>query len=310
MTVAFRSRPGAANETMSSTLFDLADLRRHIDEIDDRMHELLIERAAIVGEVAASKQAHREDGDAAFYQPAREAQILRRLAARHRGVLPFASVVRIWRELLAATVGLETRFAVAVFAPAEAHGFWDLARDHYGSLTPMSAYRSTGQVIRAVGEAHASVGILPMPHDGDPDPWWPHLLSLDEDAPRVVARLPFGARGNARGDGDALAIGFGAPQETGRDRTFLATESAAAVSRARILGLLKSVDLACTFFASWEHAEGAASLIEVDGLVRLYDPRLQDFRAQLGGALHRLLPLGGYALPLSAAALSAGAVQG
>jgi chorismate mutase/prephenate dehydratase len=292
---------------MSSTPSDLADLRRHIDEIDDRLHDLLIERAEIVARVAASKK----DGDVAFYQPGREAQILRRLAERHRGALPVASLVRIWREMLAATVRLETPFAVAVFAPAEAQGFWDLARDHYGSLTPMSAYRSIGQVIRAVTEGQASVGILPMPQEGDPDPWWRHLLSHNDTAPRVIARLPFGARGNARSDGgNALVIGRGAQQETGADRTFLATETVAGISRARFLGLLASLGFACTFFASWEYAEGAINLIEVDGFVRLSDPHLDHFRTQLGAALHRLLPFGGYALPLPQAAFSPGAAKG
>jgi chorismate mutase/prephenate dehydratase len=295
---------------MSATPSDLADLRRHIDEIDDRLQDLLIERAEIVGRVAARKRAAEQDGDAAFYQPAREAEILRRLAARHRGALPAASLVRIWREMLAATVRLETPFAVAVFAPADAPGFWDLARDHYGSLTPMSAYCSIGQVIRAVSEGHAAVGILPMPQEGDPDPWWRHLLSFDERAPRVIARLPFGARGNARSDAaGALAIGRGMQQATGADRTFFAAESAADVSRARLFGLLASSDLACTFFACWEHAEGAINLIEVDGFMLLSDARLAGFRAQLGAALYRLLPLGGYALPLSAAALSAGSAK-
>jgi hypothetical protein len=145
-----------------------------------------------------------------------------------------------------------------------------------------------------------------MPQEGDPDPWWRHLLSHDDNAPRVVARLPFGARGNARSGGaDALAIGRGTQQETGADRTWLAIESAAGISRARHLGLLASVDFACTFFASWEQAESAVNLIEIDGFVRLSDPRLQSFRARLGSALHRLLPFGGYAMPLPAAALAA-----
>ena len=295
------------NETMSLIPSDLADLRRHIDEIDDRLHDLLIERAAIVGRVAASKK----NGDVAFYQPAREAEILRRLAARHRGALPFASVVRIWREMLAATVRIETPFAVAVLAPAEAQGFWDLARDHFGSHTPMSAYRSIGQVIRAVTKGQASVGILPMPQEGDSDPWWRHLLSEDDSAPRVIARLPFGARGNARGDGaDALAIGPGEQLETGADRTFFAAESAADISRARFLGMLSSLDLVCTFFACWEHAEGAVNLVEIDGFVLPSDPRLTAFRARLGKALFRLLPFGGYAVPLSAARLAPGSGKG
>jgi chorismate mutase / prephenate dehydratase len=295
------------NETMSIIPSDLADLRRHIDEIDDQLHDLLIERAAIVGKVAASKK----NGDVAFYQPAREAEILRRLAARHRGALPFASVVRIWREMLAATVQIETPFAVAVLTSAERQGFWDLARDHFGSHTPMSAHHSIGQVIRAVTKGQASVGILPMPQEGDPDPWWRHLLSEDADAPRVIARLPFGARGNARSNGaDALAIGPGNQLETGADRTFFAAESATDMSRARFLGMLSSLDLVCTFFASWEHAEGAVNLVEIDGFVLPSDPRLAAFRAGLGKALYRLLPFGGYAVPLPTAAFSASAAKG
>jgi chorismate mutase / prephenate dehydratase len=292
---------------MSAIPSDLADLRRRIDEIDERMHDLLIERAEVVARVAASKKG----SDVAFYQPGREAQILRRLVARHHGVLPVEPVLRIWREMLAATVRIETPFAVAVFAPAEPQGFWDLARDHYGSHAPMSVFRSTGQVIRAVTEGHAAVGILPMPHEGDPDPWWPILVSQDGRAPSVIARLPFGARGNARGDGsDALVIGYGTQQETGADRTFFVAEPAADIGRARFLGPLASVGLTCTFFASWRRAEGPLKLIEIDGFIPISDPRMGRFRIQLGTTLHRWLPLGGYALPLPAPTHLSGAAKG
>lgn len=286
---------------MSATPFDLAELRRRLDEIDDKLHDLLIERAEIVSMVAASKR----NGNIAAFQPGREAQIIRRLVDRHRGDFPVATLVRMWRELLAATVRLQSPFAVAVFAPIESQGFWDLARDQYGGNAPMLAYRSLGQVIRAVSEGQASVGILPMPQEGEADPWWRHLLSSDESAPRVVARLPFGARGNARSDGaDALAIGRGVQQETGEDRTLLATECAADISRGRILRILSSLGLVCTFFASCEHAGGALNLIEMEGFVRLSDPRLDSFRTQLRGGLHRLLPFGGYAVPLPARVLA------
>ena len=292
---------------MSAIPSDLADLRRHIDAIDDRMHDLLIARAAVVAKVAASKR----NGDVAFYQPGREAQILRRLAARHHGVLPVATVLRIWREMLAATVRIETPFAVAVFAPVETAGFWDLARDHYGSHAPMAVYRSLGEVIGAVTEGDAAVGILPMPWEGDPDPWWRHLVLHGAIAPRVVARLPFGCRGNARADGvDALVIGHVAQQETSADRTLFAIESAPGISRARFLGLLSSAGLACTLFASWEYGEGTLNLLEFDGFVPAADPRIARFRAQCGAALYRVLPFGGYALPLPAAASLPGATKG
>jgi chorismate mutase-like protein len=280
---------------MTATPLDLPELRRRLDAIDDRLHDLLIERAEVVALVADEKRR----SDLNFYQPEREAQIIRRLVGRHRGRLPPASLVRIWRELLAATLSLEAPFAVAVYAPTGSPGFWDLARDHYGSHAPIAAHDSIAQVIRAVAEATASAGVLPTPQEGEPDPWWPHLLSQDLNTPRVVARLPFGPRGNARAAGiDALVIGHGAQQRTGRDRTLFAAKTNE-ISRARILGLLAAIDLGCTFFASSKRIDGALGLIELDSFVPLSDPRIETLRAQLGPALHRLLPVGGYAVPLS-----------
>jgi chorismate mutase len=292
----------AAIETMSDIPSDLEQLRRRIDEIDDRLQDLLIERIDIVSRVAAHK---RNEGGVAAHQPAREAEIVRRLISRNHGALPPATLVRMWRELLAATVRLQGAFTIAIYAPPEAQGFWDIARDHYGSNTPMLAYRSTAQVIRAVTEGQAAIGVLPMPQEEEPDPWWRHLLSTHDKAPHVIARLPFGARGNARPDGaDALAIGGGAEQETGRDRTLFATENAPDISRGRMFSTLSALGLACTFMASCEHAEGVNTLIEIEGFVPVSDPRLDRFRAQLGPALYRLLRFGGYALPLSAAELA------
>jgi chorismate mutase len=284
---------------MSSIESELEELRRRIDQIDDSLQDLLIERIEIIARVAQTKGAA-----VASHVPAREAEIVRRLAARRPGSFPTATLVRIWRELLAATVRAQGPFAVATYAPPQAQGYWDLARDHYGSHTPMVAHQSTFQVIRAVSERRAAVGVLPMPEAGDPDPWWLHLLSPDIEAPRVIARLPFGPRGNARTDaGDAFAIGYGAPQMTARDRTLLATENAVEISRGRIFAALAGLGLTCTFLAFCESSEGANTLIEVEGFVPLADPRLVQLRAQFGADLSRLLSVGGYAVPLPAEAV-------
>src|ERR1700751_4467174 len=139
---------------MPVTPSDLKGLRRRLDEIDDKLQDLLIERAQIVSLVAASKK----DGNRPAYQPAREAEIVRRLVRRDPGAPPLATLVRMWREMLAATVRLQSPFSVAVFAPAGRPGIWDLARDHYGSHTPMSVYDTLGQGIRAVAGGTASGG--------------------------------------------------------------------------------------------------------------------------------------------------------
>jgi len=286
---------------MSSTPSDLKGLRRRLDEIDDRLQDLLIDRAEIVSMVAAAKK----DGDQPRFQPAREAEIIRRLVGRHHGAFPVANLVRMWREMLAATVRMQSPFSVAVFVPGDGQGFWDLARDHYGSNTPMTAYDAIGPVIRAVAGGENSVGVLPLPQQDEPEPWWPHLLSVGENAPQVVARLPFGASGNARnGRSKGLVIGHGIQQESGLDRTLLVAECAAEVTRAQILKLFSAAALTCTFFASCQRGM-TVNLIEIDGFVPISDARLGTLQMELGEALHRLSPLGGYAVPLPLAALAA-----
>jgi chorismate mutase len=282
---------------MSDIPSDLEQLRRSIDEIDDRLHDLLIERIGVVSRIDAFK--HGSDRVAA-HQPAREAEIIRRLILRNRGAFPSATLVRMWRELLAATVRQQGAFAVAVYAPPAAPGYWDLARDHYGSLTTMTAHPSTAQIVRAVIDDRAAIGVLPMPQDGDADPWWLHLLSAPERAPQVITRLPFGSRGNARSDGAAaLAIGRGTRQPTGRDRTLIVIENAPDISRDRIVSTLRAAGLTGTILALHEQAQAAHTLIEIAGFVALDDHRLAAFKAQVIPTLQRILLLGGYAVPFA-----------
>jgi len=211
----------------------------------------------------------------------------------------------MWREMLAATVALQSPLSVAVFARAEQQGCWDLARDHYGSNTPMTAHDTVDEVIRAVGGGEKTVGVLPLPQTGETEPWWPQLVSADKDPPQVIARLPFLAPGNARTNAaEALAIGLGTHQESGLDRTFIVAEYLADVRPSRVLKLLSGLRLVCTFFTSCDRG-GPLHLIEVEGFVSISDTRLDAFRAELGPSLRRLLPLGGYAVPLLPLSLKA-----
>src|SRR6185437_15050923 len=112
---------------------NLDDLRRRIDEIDDRLHDLLMQRTEVVEAVAASKRLD----EAPALRPGREAAIVRRLVARHAGHFPPGALVRMWREMFSAMVGLQTGFAVAVYVGEAGNGYWDLARDHFGSHSAM-----------------------------------------------------------------------------------------------------------------------------------------------------------------------------
>lgn len=290
----------------------LDDLRREIDHIDDAIHDLLMRRAAVVERIGAVKAQLDEqngvppNGAAApqpiFLRPAREAVILRRLMARHAGSFPAAAVVRMWREMITALTRLQGPFAVAVYAPEERRGFWDVARDHFGSVVGMTAVNTPAAAIRAVSEGTATVGVVPYPAEDDADPWWRFLLSSDARTPRVVARLPFGGRGNARGeDRDALAIALVPHEPTGDDRTLLAIELGHDLSRGRLKDHLEHSGLAPTGFCTW-HAKDPSGpslhLVEIADFVDHADPRLSAFAERLAGHPVRVNIVGGYAVPL------------
>ena len=281
---------------MSQSSKSLDDLRREIDEIDDNLHDLLMRRAEIVEGVPAVKRS----GNTPALRPGREAMILRRLADRHKGRFSRAVMVRLWRELLSGMTAMQAPFAVAVLVPENAPGYWDLARDHYGSHTQMTPFRSVAQVIRAVSEGNAAVGVLPMPQDGEADPWWRMLISADAGTPRVISRLPFASSGNARvGDQSVLAIGCGIAEPSGADRSLFVIETHGEVSRARIFSTMTAAGLPVTFYTSYEPTTGVAlNLLEFDDFVTADDARLLKAVGQLGEAVERVSQLGSYPRPL------------
>ena len=87
----------------------LADLRREIDRIDEAMHGLLMERGEIIDRLIAAKQT-QESGSA--FRPAREADMMRRLVDRHKGILPLDTVESIWRVIISTFTYVQAPFSV------------------------------------------------------------------------------------------------------------------------------------------------------------------------------------------------------
>lgn len=282
---------------MSTALPTLADLRRRIDELDDALHDVLIERSAVVESIGRLKRVEATPP----LRPGREAQILRRLLTRHRGAFPKPILVRLWRELLAGSLAIQADLHIAVYAPENSAGLWDLARDHYGSQTAMSGLRSTGEVLRAIADGRATLGILPVPGQSDVEPWWRFLAAGEAPVLRIVARLPFGAPGNARSDGDAFVVGAIEPEPSGADRSLYVIETGDDVSRTRFLSALGGVGSPASVLAATDAEGGAAmQLVEFDGWIAGDDTRLKDTLGSLGDRVLRWTWLGGYARPLSA----------
>ncbi|HEY5217260.1 MAG TPA: chorismate mutase, partial [Pseudolabrys sp.] len=86
----------------------LGDLRKEIDRIDEAMHQLLMERAEIIDRLIAVKRS-QETGSA--FRPAREAEMMRRLVKRHKGILPLDTVESIWRVIISTFTYVQAPFS-------------------------------------------------------------------------------------------------------------------------------------------------------------------------------------------------------
>lgn len=253
-TEALSSDPSADEDRLRQ----LAVLRAELDRVDDRLHDMLMHRAELVTQVSALGVKGRVP-----LRPGREASILRRLLARNRGAFAAASLVRVWREMLAGSSAQQNPMVILV---GEA-GLDAVVREHFGALSrPETA--SSAEAIERVRVGDAALAVLRLP--SAEDRWWARLAG---DV-HIVARLPYWSRPGAV---EALVLSAAAPDPSGQDRTVIAGAEPCALSEAGLVGagLL------------------AGGLAEVDGFVTQEDPRLQGLTASVLGAY--AVPVGDFA---------------
>src|SRR5213595_3478738 len=161
-------------------------LRQEIDAIDEKVHRLLMARGDIIDRLIQVKKT-QEVGSA--FRPAREADMMRRLVERHRGILPLDTVESIWRVIIATFTFVQAPFSVhADLSAGDAH-MRDSARFHFGFTVPFVAHVGAAAVVAAVSESKGDLGLVPAAGAAGGSAWW-DALEFDA-APKIIARLPF-----------------------------------------------------------------------------------------------------------------------
>ncbi len=164
----------------------LADLRREIDRIDERVHRLLMDRGEIIDRLIAVK--HTQETGSAF-RPAREADMMRRLVDRHTGILPLDTVESIWRVIIATFTYVQAPFSVHADLSAGDAAMRDSARFHFGFTVPFVPHMGAASVVAAVSDSKGDLGLVPAFAMTGVGAWW-SALEFDA-APKIIARLPF-----------------------------------------------------------------------------------------------------------------------
>jgi chorismate mutase / prephenate dehydratase len=163
----------------------LAELRETIDAIDTEMHRLLVERGTVIDALIRAKGTEKPG---AAFRPGREADMMRRLVARHKGALPIATVEHIWREIITTFTRMQAPFDVATDGSADPERMRDLARFYFGFSVALVRLPDAAAVVAHVART-GDLGIVARDQAPAVGAWWRALAR--PSGPQIMAVLPY-----------------------------------------------------------------------------------------------------------------------
>ncbi len=135
----------------------LSNLRKKIDELDDKIIELLNERTRLAVEAGKAKT----DAGKEIYAPDRESEIYRKIDADKNGALPKMALKSIYREIMSASLALEKTPTIAYLGPEAT--FTHLASlSKFGSSVRYVPMAGINQVFQEVEQKRADYGVIPV----------------------------------------------------------------------------------------------------------------------------------------------------
>ncbi len=122
-----------------------------------RVHALLMQRGDIIDRLISVKQT-QEVGSA--LRPKREADMMRRLVQRHRGILPIDTVKSIWRVIISTFTYVQAPFSVHADLSLGESAMRDSARFHFGFTVPYVAHFSAAAAVEAVARIQGDLALV------------------------------------------------------------------------------------------------------------------------------------------------------
>lgn len=140
----------------------LKALRVRIDSLDEKILELISERARCAQDVARVKTASLQPGEeAVFYRPEREAQVLKRIMELNKGPLSNEEMARLFREIMSSCLALEQPLKVAYLGP-EGTFTHAAALKHFGAAVKSQPMAAIDEVFREVAAGAVNFGVVPV----------------------------------------------------------------------------------------------------------------------------------------------------
>jgi len=132
-------------------------LRSKIDQIDEKLLELLNERASVAVDIGHHKRLNNQE----IYVPGREKQVVDRLAQLNRGPLSEAAIRSVFRQVIGSCRSLESPLKIAFFG-VEASYSHLAARERFGATATFVPTTTISEVFQEVTQRRADYGVVPV----------------------------------------------------------------------------------------------------------------------------------------------------
>src|SRR5690554_297593 len=141
---------------------ELQALRVRIDSLDEKILELISQRARCAQDVGRIKmQSLAEGEEAVFYRPEREAQVLKRIMSMNKGPLGNEEMARLFREIMSTCLALEQPLKVAYLGP-EGTFSQAAALKHFGHSVRSIPMAAIDEIFREVAAGAVHFGVVPV----------------------------------------------------------------------------------------------------------------------------------------------------
>ena len=135
----------------------LEELRKKIDAIDEKLIELINERARVAVEVGKIKHAE----SAPIYAPHREKAVFDKLAKINQGPLPDKTLNAIWREIMSGSLFLERPLRIGYLGPKGSFSH-NAAILKFGQSVDYESLADIRSIFEEVSKGHCDFGIVPV----------------------------------------------------------------------------------------------------------------------------------------------------
>lgn len=138
---------------------DLAEIRKRINAIDERIQDLINDRAKIAQQVGVAKG---DLGSAVeYYRPEREAEVLRKVVDRNDGPMRDEEMLRLFREIMSACLAQQEPLKIGFLGP-EGTFTQTAVYKHFGHSVRALPYHTIDEVFQEVESGAADFGVVPI----------------------------------------------------------------------------------------------------------------------------------------------------